>query len=113
MLIRAERTGGMIALLARLEWIKHSASVVPVHEPFPPLLDRSKVYPSYICALVIDVVLFVKVGTMCKPSESVKRFVLSVVVQSNAPLPYPLSWTSAFQVEVSNSETRSSRMRQY
>lgn len=103
-LIRADRTGGMISLVARLEWAKHSASVVPVHEVLSPGLERSRVNPLYICALVIDVLSFVKVGVICKPSESVKQLSLLAVVQSNAPLPYPLSWTSAVQVVSSNSE---------
>lgn len=54
-LIRADRTGGMTAPIERFEWTEHSALVVPVQEPSPASV-RFKVYPLYICALVMGVV---------------------------------------------------------
>ena len=70
--MRADRTGGMIFFCERLEEIEHASCVVPVHEPSPPELLKSTVNPSYMSALVIDVLSFVRVGKRWRPSESVK-----------------------------------------
>ena len=62
--IRAERTGGMIDFKVLFDLTEHFVLVLPVHEPSPPALVRLSVNPLKISALVIDVVRLVKVGTI-------------------------------------------------
>lgn len=76
-----------VALFERIEQVTLES---PVHEPSPPSLERFNVYPSTSCALLIEVVSVVSVGTMWRPSSSTNTFLSSVVVQSKEPVPNPL-----------------------
>jgi hypothetical protein len=62
-LIRADRTGGIMTLRVLLEWTEHCELEVPVQLPSPPALVRLRVYPLSIWAGVTLVELVVVVGT--------------------------------------------------
>jgi hypothetical protein len=82
------RSWGAAAITTSFGDIEGVSSEIVNHntEKLTPL----KAYPLNICALVIEVDSFVKVGTICKPSPSTKLFLLSSVVQSKEPVPNPL-----------------------
>jgi hypothetical protein len=67
---RADRTGGNMEFVDRLDFMKHSLGFVPVHASSPLALVKLRDAPLKICSFVILVDSVVRVGTICRPSAS-------------------------------------------